>query len=126
MPRKIAYWDNEASTMIERDATEVEEAEFDADANKPPTEADYIDALEKMFDTKAAERRYSSRLTCTLRAGYPGPFRAEGQAFALWMDTCNMTAYGIMNQFMTGQIPQPTVAEVLAAMPSLTWPGKVY
>lgn len=123
---KVAYWNSDSGSMLERDATPEEEDEITGRSNKPPTEAEYIAALEAMFNAKAAERRYSSRLTCTLRAGYPGPFQAEGQAFALWMDTCNMTAYGIMRKVIKGEIPQPTVAEVVAAMPTLTWPAQVY
>ena len=87
-----------------------------------PTQAEYTTALEAMYDAKAAERRYDSRLTCALRAGYAGPFQAEGTAFAIWMDDCNATAYGVMSQVMAGQIAQPTIPELLAMMPAMVWP----
>lgn len=87
-----------------------------------PTQAQYTAALEAMYDTKAQEKRYDNRLTCALRAGYAGPFQAEGTAFAVWMDTCNATAYGIMGQVIAQEIAQPTIPELLVMMPPLTWP----
>ena len=89
----------------------------------PPTQGEYTAALEAMYDAKAAERRYDSRLTCALRAGYPGPFQSEGTAFAVWMDTCNMTAYDIMGQVLAGDITMPSIAELLAMMPPMEWPA---
>lgn len=133
MNRRIGYWHTELGRMLERAATDEEEAEFAAEEaaalaaqNAPPTEAAYIQALEAMFDAKAAERRYGSRMTCVARAGYAGPFQEEATAFAIWMDTCNMTAYGVMAQVMQGQRAQPTIEGLLALMPALTWPPQVY
>lgn len=83
----------------------------------------YIAKMEELFDNKAAERRYHDRYTCSLRAGYPGPFQAEGTAFAQWMDACNMTAYGIMAAVKGGQRSMPTVEEFLSELPTLTWPN---
>ena len=133
MNRRIAYWHTELGQQLERIVSDAEEAEFVAEEvarqaklNAPPTEAAYIKAMEAMFDAKAAERRYASRMTCTARAGYAGPFQAEATAFAIWMDTCNMAAYGVMAQVKGGQRAQPTIAELLALLPTLTWPAQVY
>lgn len=85
----------------------------------------YISALETMYDAKAQERFYDDRYTCALRAGYVGPFQAEATAFAVWMDSCNLKAYGLLAQVLAGEIKQPTIAEVLAQMPELVWPPQV-
>lgn len=87
-----------------------------------PTQAEYTRALELMYDQNAAGRHYDNRFTCALRAGYEGPFQAEGLAFAVWMDTCNATAYTIMAKVMKGEVAQPTVPQLLAQMPALIWP----
>jgi len=87
-----------------------------------PTQAEYTEALEAMYDAKAQEKNYDTRYTCALRAGYPSAFQAEGTAFGEWMDNCNVTAYGIMAQVQQGLIPQPTIGELLAMMPVLVWP----
>jgi len=78
--------------------------------------------LEVHYDAKAKEKRYDNRLTCALRAGYAGPFQAEGQAFAQWMDTCNAYAYGVMAEVVQGTRPLPTIDDLLAELPVLTWP----
>lgn len=126
MANRIAYWNSELGLQLERYCTEEEEAEITVRTSALPTEAQYIAALEDMFDAKAAERRYASRMTCTARAGYAGPFQEEATAFAIWMDTCNMTAYGVMAQVLSGHRAQPTLAELLDLMPTLTWPPQVY
>jgi len=85
--------------------------------------AQYTDALTAHLDAVAQQRRYDNRITCALRAGYPGPFRAEGQAFAEWMDGCNAVGYQILTQVQSGQRALPSVAEFLAMLPEMQWPS---
>lgn len=82
----------------------------------------FISALESHYDATAQARRYDNRLTCTLRAGYPGPFQAEGLAFATWMDECNAYAYEQMALVQAGERAQPTPDELLAELPAMVWP----
>ena len=80
-------------------------------------------ALEQHYDAKACERHYDNRLTCALRAGYAGPFHAEGTAFAVWMDTCNAHAYTVLAQVEAGQRAMPTGPRALIdELPALVWP----
>lgn len=93
----------------------------------PPTQdellASYQQALDELFNSTAQARRYDSRVTCALRAGYPGPFQAEGLAFAQWMDACNALGYQLMAEVLGGQRPMPTVPEFLALLPPMEWPA---
>lgn len=82
----------------------------------------YMAALEKFYDAKASERRYDNRITCIARAGYTGPFQAEGQAYGTWMDSSNAICYQIMAEVLAGTRAMPTFGEVLAALPPLVWP----
>jgi len=84
---------------------------------------DLTTALNRHLNTVAGERSYDDRFTCSLRAGYPGPFQAEGQAFAAWMDDCNMLAYQIMADVKKGLRPIPTEAELIAELPVIVWPA---
>ena len=84
--------------------------------------ADFTAKLEAHYDTKAKERRYDNRFTCALRAGYAGPFQAEGAAFAVWMDNCNAYAYGVMEAVLSGQRALPTWEELKGELPVLEWP----
>ena len=82
----------------------------------------FIAAMEGHYDQVAQAKKYDNRLTCTLRAGYAGPFQAEGLAFATWMDACNAHGYTEMEKVMTGQRPMPTVEELIAELPATPWP----
>ena len=75
-----------------------------------------------MYDAAAQSHRYDNRFTCALRAGYPGPFQAEGLAFASWMDTCNAHGYEVMADCLAGARPIPTEEEFLGEMPEMVWP----
>lgn len=85
-------------------------------------QASFTSALEANYDSMAQSKRYDNRLTCTLRAGYPGPFQAEGVAFAVWMDECNVYAYGVMEAVLGGARAMPTTEELISELPELVWP----
>lgn len=86
------------------------------------TIASFDAALTNHLDTTAQTKRYDNRTTCALRAGYAGPFQAEGQAFASWMDACNWQAYQILTGVQSGDLTMPTVEEFIADLPELVWP----
>ncbi len=44
----------------------------------PLTIADFDAALTAHLDATAQAKRYDNRITCMVRAGFPGPFQAEG------------------------------------------------
>lgn len=80
-------------------------------------------ALTDHLDATAKTRRYDNRITCAVRAGYPGPFQAEGQAFALWMDECNALAYQFLAEIHAGTRPMPSdPLELIAELPEIVWP----
>lgn len=84
--------------------------------------ARYEAALTAHLDAVAQSRRYDNRVTCALRAGYPGPFQAEGAAFAAWMDQCNALGYQVLAEIRSGARQLPTIEEFIAMMPEMTWP----
>lgn len=85
--------------------------------------AGYTAAMDDFFDSEARKRRYDNRITASLRAGYPGPFQAQGLAFATWMDGCNALGYQIMDEVLSGQRALPTVEEFMAMLPPMVWPA---
>lgn len=93
----------------------------------PPTPeqvvAGYVYALEAHYDAVAQSRRYDNRLTCALRAGYPGPFQSEGAAFAVWMDEQNAYAYEQLALVQAGDRDQPSHAELIAELQPMVWPA---
>lgn len=108
---------------VTQQALEAAAAEYDpAVQQAADLERALVGVLNAHLDAVAGQRRYDNRFTCSLRAGFAGPFQAEGQAFAAWMDQCNMTGYTIMQEVKLGQRPVPSAAELIAAMPTIEWP----
>lgn len=91
-----------------------------------PTQSELIrnftDALTRHLDAVAQSKNYDNRITCAVRAGYAGPFQAEGQAFATWMDTCNALGYQLMADVLAGIIPMPTEQGLIDMLPEMEWP----
>lgn len=117
MTRPLIQIDNEV-----REMTDGEYAAYVA--SFAPTIADFDAALTAHLDATAQARQYDNRITCALRAGYPGPFQAEGKAFAVWMDACNYTAYTLMQEVQAGTRPMPTTTQALIdALPPMVWPS---
>lgn len=86
-----------------------------------PTLPEYITAMESLFDAVAKAKHYDNRITCALRAGYSGPFQAEGRQFATWMDSCNVAGYVLLDQVNSGAVAQPTLAAFMAQLPTPPW-----
>ena len=106
-----------------REMTEAEYAELLARINAIPTQSQIVEAMTALFDSTAQSKRYDSRITCALRAGYAGPFQAEGQAFASWMDACNALGYTLLAEVQANTRPMPaTISDALALLPAMVWP----
>jgi hypothetical protein len=89
----------------------------------PLSLADFQKAHDAYLDAKARERKYDSIHTAALRAGYPGPYQAEGIAYAQWMDLCNATGYQILADVQAGNRPMPVSTDAyLALLPTLVLP----
>lgn len=105
----VAEQEKAALVIAAQQAQQLMIAQFDA-------------ALTNHLDQTAQAKRYDNRISCALRAGYDGPFKAEGVAFAAWMDTCNASAYKKMAAVLSGQEQIPTVDEFIASLPAIVWP----
>ena len=109
-------------TAEEEAEWDAKEAQYEAVGKKQQLIALYDEALGQLYDKKAREKLYNDRYTCALRAGYPGPFQAEGITFATWMDSCNALGYTILAEVNAGTRPAPTLEEFLGMLPQLSWP----
>ena len=114
------------------DAAQYEEMIAEVEATYAPPEPPSLEeqiavfdaALVAYLDATARERRYDNRVTCALRAGYTGPFQAEGIAFAAWMDQCNALAYSLLAEVAAGTRPMPDSPQALIdLMPAMEWPS---
>lgn len=103
----------------------VTDAEAEGLRNPPLTNeqivATFVANMERRYDAVAQAKHYDNRFTCALRAGYAGPFQAEGQAFAVWMDACNAYGYQEMAKVQNGTRPMPTIEQLLSELPVAPW-----
>lgn len=92
----------------------------------PPTQeqeiAKYEAALDAHLDSVAQQYRYRDRVTFSLRAGYAGPYQPEGVAFAQWMDLCNVQAFTLLGDVLSGTAVLPTVEDFIAGLPAFVLP----
>lgn len=84
----------------------------------PAAPPDYAGMLDRYMDQVAKVRGYDNRLTCALRAGYAGPFQADGRTFAQWMDACYVAAAKLGSGAAAGADPRA----LLAQLPTPPWP----
>lgn len=93
-----------------------------ATASQKPRLEDYDAALTAHLDAVAKARNWQDRISLMARAGFPGPWQAEAIAFGQWADGCNVIGYQILADYQAGNIPQPSVEDVIAALPPMVWP----
>ena len=78
--------------------------------------------IQAHLDAAARAKGYDDIRSAALRAGYQGPYHAEGLAFATWMDATWQRGYELLAQWQGGQLAEPTPQELLALMPTLELP----
>lgn len=78
------------------------------------------EAIQSMLDAAAQARGFDSIFTAATYIGSAVPkFAADAQALRDWRDLCWATAYAIMDDVLAGAREMPTLADVLAEMPTL-------
>jgi hypothetical protein len=122
VPRFVEYTDENdvVHTVAEQEAAAIA---LDTQIKTATLLATYVNALTAHLDTVAQSRNYDNRITCSVRAAYPGPYQAEGAAFGTWMDTVNQLGYQMVANYQAGLIPLPTVEEMIASLPVMVWPS---
>jgi hypothetical protein len=89
-----------------------------------PVEADYVNAVQTLLDTTAQTRHYDNILSaCTYVGSTVQKFSDEGTACRNWRDAVWAKCYDILAQVEAGTLAQPTVAELLAMLPTIAWPA---
>ena len=112
-------------TIIPAMTKEEQEAKFYADKTEAEAKAlkdAYTTAMENFMDAQANTKGYTSRYTASLRVNSTvAKFKAEGQAYMDWMDTCYNLGYIVLAEVVNGIRPMPTIEEFLAELPKLDW-----
>lgn len=89
----------------------------------PPAVPDYVTAIQSALDTKVQERRYYNILSaCSYATSTNSTFKGEADACMAWRDAVWAKAYATLDQVNAGAIPQPSIPDLLAMLPTMTWP----
>ena len=79
--------------------------------------------VQNHLDITANTRGYDSILAaCTYATSSVPKFAAEGQACVLWRDAVWASCYVILGEVQAGTRLPPTIPELLAQLPTMTWP----
>jgi hypothetical protein len=81
--------------------------------------AEFTQAVQAYLNEAAQAKGYDDIRSAALRAGYPGPFHAEGVLFAGWMDDCWAACYAILADVKAGSTVKPSAPELLTQLPAL-------
>ncbi len=79
-------------------------------------------AIQNTLDDAARAKNYDDIVSACSYAGYPNVFQAEAIAFGQWRATVWAYGYGELDKVIAGTRPVPTIAEILAELPSLVLP----
>lgn len=88
-----------------------------------PTQDDYKNAVQAHLDDFARAHNYTDGVSLATYATSLIPqWKAEAEAFIAWRDAVWAHAFNELYAVLNGDRPQPTVAELLAELPTITWP----
>lgn len=79
-------------------------------------------AVQELLDSTAQSRGYDNGFTC---ASYynssVSTFRDEAHAYVEWRDKVWQTCYALLDSYLAGDIPRPTVEDVMSKLPVISW-----
>lgn len=79
-------------------------------------------AVQNLLDSKAREKLYDDAFAiCSYANSTDETFHSEANQFIAWRDQCWRKCYEILGLFQNGDIPMPTIGEVLRQLPTLDW-----
>lgn len=84
--------------------------------------AELVNAVQKKLDEVAQTRGYDGILSlCSYATSSDPTFSVEGQAGVEWRDAVWRYCYNLLAEVQAGTKPVPTVTELIAGLPTITW-----
>ena len=81
-----------------------------------------VSAVQSKLDQEAQSKGYDSGFACASYATSSVPsFKSEAESFIEWRDTCWCLCYDLLEKYLQGSIPRPTVDDVLNKLPNMEW-----
>ena len=81
-----------------------------------------INAVQAKLDKACRAKGYDNGFACASYATSSVPsFKNEAESFIEWRDTCWCLCYDLLEKYLQGAIPRPTVDDVLNKLPNMEW-----
>jgi len=104
-------------------ALNITTADDKAAEQREAAKAAVVAAINTEVESTAQGRGYNDAATLASYAtSTNATWQAEAQAFVAWRDQVWQKAYARLAQVEAGSAEMPTVVEVVAGMPSISWP----
>lgn len=87
------------------------------------TPKDYENAVQNHIDATARTLGFDNIQTCTKYAGFDNAFKTHAEALLTWNASCWLACRTIMAAVQAGTLTQPTIAELVAELPSFSTEG---
>lgn len=108
--------------LIKSSWQEMTETEVQSAINPPKSTeriiAEFEFAVERHVNNVAKSKGYNNIDSIAKYLGSNNAFRAECEALSAWTADVWITAQGMLNDWQAGTIEQPTIDEVIAALPA--------
>lgn len=88
-----------------------------------PTVSDYEEAIQAHVDEAARSKLFRDGVTLASYTTSTNPqWASEAQAFVAWRDAVWAYAYQELARVQGGERTQPSIAEIVAELPLISWP----
>ena len=110
--------------LTPEEVIEYNERQAQWEAGNPQRMIDsFTKALEDAIDAKAAEKSYSSAVSCaSYKDSTNAQWAAESTAFIAWRDICYEYSYDYLAKAQDGTIPNPNLDDFISGLPVMEWP----
>lgn len=99
-------------------------AQLAAELQLAATRSAIVQAVQGHMDAVAGTRGYDSIMSaCTYATSSVAQFAAEGQAAVYWRDSVWSYCYGVLGAVQAGTRAVPTIPDLLAELPAMSWPS---
>nr|WP_321464017.1 hypothetical protein [uncultured Cohaesibacter sp.] len=127
-PAFIMRWDVEDAAPPTQEKLDALALQYESDwtaITNTPTQEMFEEAIQTLLDEAAQARRYTSGDTlATYVDSTNSEWVAEAKAFVAWRDAVWLYAYAQLDAVLAGEREQPTIAELVAELPTANWPDE--
>lgn len=98
-------------------------AEAKAAAARDATKAAFEVAIQTFVDAKPREKDFRDGVTlASYVASTNAAWAEQAQVFVAWRDAVWAYSYEVLDNVLSGEMPQPSIEEFIEQLPPISWP----